>query len=217
MVKLLGLKDKIAARYVSIFFGIYYTVGLLGLSYAPTRLLFTNLMPLSLLMSMGLLFLYHQTWHIKHVGLFGLVAILGFGIEVVGVLTGEVFGLYQYGGALGYKLWGTPLMIGVNWLMLIYMVYAILKNTSINVFLQVLLGALMMVGYDIVLEPVAIQLDMWSWGGGAIPLQNYVAWYVISVVLLSLLHGFQILYRNPIAIGLLCVQWIFFILLNILL
>jgi bisanhydrobacterioruberin hydratase len=39
------------------------------------------------------------------------------------------------------------------------------------------------VAFDAVMEPVAIALGYWTWTGGAIPLRNYAAWFLISAVL----------------------------------
>ena len=41
---------------------------------------------------------------------------------------------------------------------------------------------MLMVVYDFALEPAAIDLNMWDWGG-PVPMQNYIAWLVISLVL----------------------------------
>jgi putative membrane protein len=72
-----------------------------------------------------------------------------------------------------------------------------------------------MVSYDLLLEPVAIKLDFWNWQGGAIPLQNYVAWYVISVVFLSLLSLSAYTSENKVSNILLGSQFSFFLILNL--
>ena len=161
-------------------FIVYYSVGVIGLSITATQDVFITLMPFSLLLSTFVLLLYHKDWRPKHIFVIVLIAILGYLVEVAGVLTGEVFGQYLYGRALGVKLFETPLMIGVNWMLLIYCVHTIMGAATWPWALKVLFGALVMVVYDLIMEPVAIRLDMWSWGGDVIPLQNYIAWFVIS-------------------------------------
>ncbi len=202
---------------IKIVYFIFFGVGVLGLSYNNTRDLFITLMPFSLLLSMGLMFWMHDKWHLKHVTIFILIILIGFFVEVAGVLTGVVFGEYSYGHALGFKIWGTPPMIGLNWLMLIYAVYQIINLWKIPVFIRVLGGSALMVIYDIIMEPVAVKLNMWSWGGGDIPLQNYVAWFIISVVMLSILFLTKIKYRNKVASTLFFVQMGFFLILNLVL
>jgi putative membrane protein len=140
---------------------------------------------------------------------------MGFFVEVAGVLTGVVFGEYSYGSALGFKIMGTPPLIGLNWLMLIYAVYLIMNKVQINTILKILLGSTLMVVYDIIMEPVAINLDMWSWGGITIPIQNYIAWFVISAVMLSIFYITKLKYRNKVAPSLFFVQMAFFLILNL--
>ncbi len=194
---------------------IYFTVGILGLIWPVTATFFTRLIPLTLLASLAVLLAFHQKWERRHVWVFALIALLGFLVEMAGVLTGLVFGEYAYHYALGFKIFGTPPIIGINWLMLIYAAYGIFEHQRLPSWLKILGGASLMVAYDIILEPVAIALNMWSWGGGDIPIQNYVAWFVISVVFLSIMHLARIRVNNPIAKHMYVVQLVFFMVLNI--
>jgi bisanhydrobacterioruberin hydratase len=202
-------------KKISVFLVIFFSVGAIGLGLPITRELFITLMPLSLLLGIGMMFWVHRNWNKKQVWIFILITLLGYFIEVAGVLTGEVFGSYQYGRALGIKLWETPPMIGMNWLMLIYAVYAILHPMTIHPVVKVLLGSTMMLIYDYIMEPVAMQLDMWDWAGGVIPLQNYIAWFIISAVMLGIFHGAKLSYRNKVAPVLFVVQVMFFLVLRV--
>jgi bisanhydrobacterioruberin hydratase len=205
------LKPSLTVRV----FIIYYIVGLIGLGIPQSRELFITLMPFSLLLSMTLLLIHHKGWRYEHVVIIALIAILGYLVEVVGVLTGEVFGEYTYGRALGVKLFDTPLMIGINWIMLIYCVHTMFENLKWPWWTKVLTGASIMVVYDIIMEPVAIRLDMWSWGGGDIPIQNYIAWFVISLVFLAMMNLSKIKTHNQVAAWLFGVQTAFFLVLNV--
>ncbi|MFW6224300.1 MAG: carotenoid biosynthesis protein [Bacteroidota bacterium] len=202
-------------KKINLFLVIFFGIGILGLGWEASRSFFIRLMPFSLLLGMGLMFWVHKHWKPLHVGLFLLIVVLGFGVEVAGVLTGEVFGSYSYGRALGFKLWGTPPMIGLNWLMLVYAVYVLLRKMPLHPFLQIPVGAGLMVVYDVIMEPVAMQLDMWDWGGGVIPLQNYIAWFVISLVMLSIFHIARLRIRNGVAPVLFFIQIGLFLVLNI--
>jgi len=199
---------------INLFLVVFFGVGALGLGWELTRDFFISLMPFSLLLGMGLMFWVHRTWHQRHIYFFLVVALLGFSVEIAGVITGEVFGSYSYGRALGFKLWGTPPMIGLNWLMLVYSVYVMFRKTPLHPLLQILAGASLMLIYDWVMEPVAMQLDMWDWAGGQIPIQNYIAWFAISVVLLSILHLAKLRFRNGVAVALFFIQLIFFVVLR---
>ncbi len=200
---------------INIFLVIFFAVGALGLGLGATRDFFIGLMPFSILLGIVLMFWMHNSWQIKQVLVFLLIALLGFFFELAGVLTGEIFGNYSYGRALGFKLWGTPPMIGLNWLMLVYAIFAIVSRYRIHRVIQVFVGALLMVGYDVVMEPVAMQLDMWDWRGGIIPMQNYIAWFLISLLMFSILHLAKLKYTNKVASTLFFVQLGFFLILNV--
>jgi bisanhydrobacterioruberin hydratase len=200
--------------WINWFLVIFFSVGVAGLAYEGTQALFIRLMPFSLLLGLGLMFWVHKSWNAKQILVFVLIAIMGFLVEVAGVLTGEVFGEYTYGQALGFKVFGTPPMIGINWLMLIYCVFIIMQKIGIPTWVKVLLGSTLMVIYDLIMEPVAIRLDMWSWGGGVIPLQNYIAWFAISLVLLSIMYISRVHFSNRVAPVLFFVQMGFFLILN---
>ena len=45
-----------------------------------------------------------------------------------------------------------------------------------------LFPAVLMVLFDLFMEPVAVKLGYWHWAGDTIPLYNYVCWFVISYI-----------------------------------
>jgi len=152
---------------------LYYAVGLAGLSIEWTRPIFQALIPFTLLCSLFFLWLFHENADLR-IYLTGLAIYLaGYLVESVGVNTGAVFGEYVYGKTLGIKLWNTPLVIGVNWLLLIYSCWVLTGLFTGNRWLRDFIASGLMVIYDIALEPVAIRLDMWNWFGASVPLQNY--------------------------------------------
>ena len=194
---------------------IFYSVGIAGLTLPATKEYIEILTPYTLIMNLVLLMVYHSPWSAKHLFLFGFIALAGFFVEVAGVSTGLVFGEYQYKNILGLTLFDTPLIIGINWLMLIYFVYHLTGLTGFSPVIKIVTGSLLMVVYDIILEPVAIRMNMWTWRGGDIPLQNYAAWFIISFLFLSLLHAFRIKVSNRMAAALFAIQAGFILTLNI--
>jgi len=211
------LKQVSFESWIVLLFILFYGLGAAGLDRTHSLDLFITILPYSLLGVTALLFLVHRNWSLKQIMVFLSVAIIGYGIEVAGVITGHVFGKYSYGSTLGFKVFQTPLLIGLNWLMLIYCVYLITKKTALPVILQVIAGSMLMVFYDIIMEPVAIHLDMWSWKGNDVPLQNYLAWFVISAVMLTIFQLAKLKYQNVLASKLFFIQICFFIALNLIL
>ena len=208
----------IPEREVRKFIVIFYIVGVCGFILPFTRQLFVVLIPYSLILTIGLLGLFHRRENpIKHITIFSIVYVSGFLVEMVGVNSGLIFGTYTYGAGLGIKIAGTPIIIGLNWLFLVYTSAAIAERIKTNNALKILLGALLLVGYDLVLEQVAPKLDMWYWERGVIPLKNYLAWFVIAILFHSLFKAFRINPHNPLAGILFVSQMVFFILLSIIL
>jgi putative membrane protein len=142
---------------------------------------FKSLSPLNLLLSAGLVLIMSQQTNLKFYGSFFLIAFIGFFLEVLGVKTELIFGSYNYGHALGLKLLSVPLIIGVNWAILLYCTaqFSQIKNQILNA----LFGAFLMVFLDFFIEQNAARFDFWYWKNGVIPIQNYIAWFVISFVL----------------------------------
>lgn len=113
------------------------------------------------------------------------VVLVSFGIEWVGVQTGAVFGEYRYGQTLRPQLGGVPLAIGFAWLGMLLSSVALLQKAiprfaDRNPAALGLAAGLLMVLFDVVMEPAAIALGYWSWSGNVVPLQNYLAWWLIS-------------------------------------
>jgi len=190
---------------------ILYTVGIVGI-LLPIHERFIYLTPFNLLVSLGIMLYFHPHWKSATYWYLVIAYVWGFMAELLGVQTGLLFGDYAYGGVLGPKVWGTPLMIGINWMMLGYAA-GILSNTLLGPLHWVLRGtlaALLMVGLDVLIEPVAIAYDFWSWGGGSIPLSNYVGWFLVAFPLECFFAYYHRATRNKVAISLFVLQVLFF-------
>ena len=146
-----------------------------------------------------------------------LLGTLGYFVEVLGVHTGRVFGAYAYGDVLGVKVANVPLLIGLNWSMLVFAIGAPLTRLRWPVWSKVLAGSAAMVALDLLIEPVAMHLGFWNWEGGVIPLQNYVAWGAVSAVFFALYFLVPVRRENPVAQGVLAAQVLFFAGLNLVL
>ncbi len=81
-------------------------------------------------------------------------------------------------------------------------------------FLYPLVAAILTALYDVSIEPVAIALDYWQWGGGEIPLQNYLAWAIIAFLISLPLYVFRIRFRSPVLLVYFWAQLFFFVVLN---
>lgn len=189
---------------------IFHAVGFWGLLFSGNPEYFQSLTPMNLLLTNALLFAFHKSWS-KAFILFAILAFaVGFFSEVVGVHTGLLFGDYTYGQALGVKVWEVPLLIGLNWLMLVYAVGHICNYTNWHWLAKAILGAGLMILLDFFIEPVAMQFDFWSWNGNYIPFSNYAGWFAIAFILQVYFQKATFVKQNVLAPYVYLVQLLFF-------
>lgn len=191
---------------------IMHIVGIIGL-LSPFQEYFRLLTPFNLLVSAFLLWLNH-TDRSRSFLVFALLSIiLGYVVEVIGVQTGIIFGAYSYGSTLGPKLFDVPVIIGLNWLLIIYSIGVLTGSIAMPAWLRILLGATLAVFVDMLIEPVAIRFDFWSWEQSIVPLRNYLGWFIVSSILLTLFHWFKIKTDNKAALPYYFIQLFFFLIL----
>lgn len=192
---------------------IFHTVGFVGLQ-STSREYFLSLSPLNLLLSFSCLVLSFQHFTRRLFLAILVVGVVGFSAEYIGVHTQLLFGDYQYGKNLGFKLVEIPLVIAVNWAMLSFSALAIVFFLRVPLVVKALLSAALMTFLDVLIEPVAITSDFWSWANGIIPMYNYVCWFVLSFFLHFWLLKRGVVEQNTVGIGLYVVLVLFFGLLN---
>ena len=195
---------------------VIYAVGVVGFSIPFTHGIFIRLTPLMLLLSFAILVYYisdlrSEKQH-KRVFYYSFVFVAGFLVEMWGVNTGVLFGDYLYGSGLGPKVVGTPPIIGLNWVLMIYMTSAIFSPLKRNLLNGIVWPSLLMVGYDVIMEQVAPIMNMWSWENDIIPLQNYLMWGILALFFHSVRYALKLSDRNQMALPLFVVQTLFFLL-----
>lgn len=193
---------------------ILYAVGLYGLTDPDLRELFIALTPFNLAASAAIVLGFQKKWKRKFVIFLLSIFVAGMLVEIIGVNTGFPFGDYEYGETLGIKMFGVPLLIGVNWVMLIYCTGVIGRKIPVPKIAKAFIGAVLMVIMDVALEPVAIEYDFWNWAGSEVPISNYVAWFVISFMMLIAFHLERFRKSNLVAPSLYIIMLIFFTVLN---
>ena len=192
---------------------IFHFVGMLGLSFSQTKDYFLFLTPFHLLFTSILIFLSKSYSRKFFLSVF-LISFIGFFIEVLGVYTGLLFGEYDYGNKLGLEILNVPLVIALNWFILVYASRGSVNYFIKNKYLQILFSSIIMVFLDILIEPVAIELGWWSWDISLVPLRNYLMWFVVSVIMQVIISNNNHDISKSISISLLLSQISFFIYLN---
>ncbi|MBN1388576.1 MAG: carotenoid biosynthesis protein [Bacteroidales bacterium] len=166
----------------------YYIIGFAGFSINISYDLFRQLISFSILLSLALLLVYHKNWSRTFIITALIIITGGWLIELIGTKTGFPFGEYEYSNLLRPLIAGVPLILGLNWLFLVYCSFVITSFIPAANTLRAMAGALLMTGYDFLLEPFAIHTGMWTWQEDKVPLSNYIAWFVISFVFVRLLY-----------------------------
>lgn len=207
---------SIQAQAPIVFLTILYIVGTAGFLYQihPD---FPRLTPVNLVISLVVSLYFHPKWSLKFAFWCFFTMCVGFGIEVIGVSTGQIFGQYEYGETLGFKCQNTPLSISVNWLLTAYSAAALVSlatKEATSWWLKSVLAAALMVSLDSFIEPIAHKLGFWSWQNGVIPFQNYIGWFLTALPLQMLFFGLIKSAKNKVAVAVLLLQFAFFLLLN---
>ena len=189
---------------------LFHVTGFLGLAFSQDPSFFIRFLPLNLLLTLGLLLSFQPRRTPAFWSFCVMVMVVGFLVEVMGIRTGLLFGQYEYGAALGPKWLEVPLLIGVNWLILTYCTGMLARYLPLPGFLRAVVAALLMVGLDICIEPVAVRYDFWHWQYDVIPLLNFKGWFAVSLILQVYFNRVEFEKRNVLAPFVYLVQLLFF-------
>jgi len=195
---------------------IIYTVGITLIITTDANSKIVELTPFTILLTTFLLLLNQNQWTINIIYSLVAVFLLGLLIEIIGVNTGFPFGEYSYSEILGIHIFQTPILIGINWLMLVYAAVLTLHTYMLNVWKKAVLAGLILVSLDVFIEPVAIGWGMWTWKTSSVPIQNYVTWGLAAIIF-SLILSWKLekTDSNKMAPVVLMLQFIFFVILGL--
>ncbi len=124
-----------------------------------------------------------------------LSAGIGLGAEVLGLRTGLPFGHYSYADRLGPELLGVPVVVALAWAMMSYPCLLAARRLTRHPVATAALAALALASWDLFLDPQMVGEGHWTWhdvpvalpGIPGIPLQNFVGWLLVALVLMLLL------------------------------
>lgn len=166
-------------RFDIIFVAVIHIAGIIGIHLAPEIFLKTSFVSIIIPLT---LYLYRiKPIKIEWIIIF-LVYLITFFSEWIGVNYGWLFGSYEYGDSLGFKIDGVPIIMGANWLLLGLVCRDVVKKIISNHWLIIILSALLMVLIDTLIEPLSNRLDFWTWKNNIIPFSNYKDWFLIALL-----------------------------------
>ena len=140
---------------------------------------------------------------------------VGFSAELIGVQTGVLFGDYSYGANLGFKLLGVPIVIGLLWGVLAVSCASCVCQFKPFRRYPVLPSAILMLGMDYIMEPVAISCGFWTWNADVVPIWNYICWFAIALLLQLIIKRGGFLESNKVFNLVFILMALFFSLLNL--
>jgi putative membrane protein len=135
---------------------------------------------------------------------------LALGAELAGTSFGLPFGDYAYSGLLGYRILGlVPFPIPVSWFYMLVGSLAIVSRLAspgrpVSAWRWSSGAGLLMVGWDVSMDPAMVKTGHWLWGSGAMfrdrlpqwmesfftadafygmPLSNWVGWFVTATLI----------------------------------
>jgi putative membrane protein len=189
---------------------LFHLSGLLGILLGYDSW-FIQKTPYNLLLN-GILFIFvFPVRTTPSILLFLAFAVAGMAAEWIGIHTGFLFGDYSYGANLGPKLYGVPFLIGLNWAVLGMICGAVATRTMTHPMGRIFLGAALMTGLDMALEPVAPLFDFWSFTSEYAPLKNYLCWFGLSFLFQWAYQAISIRGNFKFSLHLLLAQFLFFV------
>ncbi len=195
-----------------LFFILIYAVGVAGLQIAQTAKFFILLIPFALLISFIAILLFHRSLNSANTRLvFFIIFLLSFLAEVTCIGSAAIFGNLSFGKGLGFKLFATPAMIGIYWVMLVYCSASIMEKFKVPTYLKILSSSLLILLYDLVLEQIAPFFDMWHWDHDSVPIQNYLLWFFLAICFHTLVKWKKVKTENPLAPAIFICQFLFFL------
>ena len=166
-------------RFDIIFVAVIHIAGIIGIHLAPEIFLKTSFVSIIIPLT---LYLYRiKPIKIEWIIIF-LVYLITFFSEWIGVNYGWLFGSYEYGDSLGFKIDGVPIIMGANWLLLGLVCRDVVKKIITNQWFIIILSAFLMVLIDTLIEPLSNRLDFWTWKNNIIPFSNYKDWFLIALL-----------------------------------
>lgn len=193
--------------YLLYFLILVYVSGSIGFIIKPS--FFAPFTPLSLLLTCGV-FLIHQPINKNYMIGFVMVSLIGFISELIGIKTGLIFGNYHYGSGLGTKLEGVPIIISLNWALIVTAALGVSHKLFENKYVIAFCTAAIATGIDLLMEQVAPKLNFWFFDTGIAGLHNYIGWFAVSFLASALFYDYLKKTDYKVSAIILALQLLFF-------
>ncbi len=205
-------EKNIIENKARIFLILIFIVGIIGHLLNSLRPLMISITPYTLIITGAVvLYLPYRNKNFSLLIWCFITYIITLIIEIIGVKTGLIFGSYNYGSSLGFKVFGVPLVIGFNWVLVVLGSINIARLSGSSLIRRSILAGTLAVIFDLFLEQVAIKLDYWTWVNNLVPLQNYYAWFFITFIASISTGYFKVKVKTAVVRDYFMIQLVFFI------
>lgn len=112
-------------------------------------------------------------------------------IESIGVTTGFPYGAFDYRGAMPGEVFGlVPWSVPFAWVPLVVAARAVAERISASEAWRWIAALLLLVGFDLVFDPGAVALGIWSYQAGGwyhgVPWTNFFGWCLTGGIAFAL-------------------------------
>lgn len=128
-----------------------------------------------------------------------ICALVGNGMENLGVATGFPYGHYTFLGVMGPKLFAVPVLLGLAYIGMAWASWRLgcaIAGPRARWFVPPVVAAFVMTAWDLAQDPVwSTMLHAWAWRDGGrwfgVPLSNYFGWLVTTFLIFAMFAAYQ--------------------------
>lgn len=168
---------------------IFIFVGIISglLSYFSHVSTKTLILVTSILLPLICLFSLIKSGVLKKISLkrFLVLGLVLFSLEIIGAKTGVIYGDFKYNTLFKPQLFETPIVMFFVWATLAVEAYSISSIFNKKAVKALTVGIFLVIA-DLVIDPGAIKLGLWSWANSGpwygVPWSNYIGWLVLGII-----------------------------------
>ncbi len=182
----LGRIKRISDGAIVILIYVFFLVGALWKSSGVLPDVMKPTVPFVLVGATLLMVWWTYEFSLKLLAVFGVIFIVTWAVDALGVATTFPFGTIAYTDALGWRVLEVPVVKPFIWLLIIAV-----SDAAVGHFfgrLSCVLTAIFATILDFFLEVSAKALDLWQWSTAFPPLSNYAGWFVVCLAAVLLLR-----------------------------
>jgi putative membrane protein len=172
-----------------IFYTVFVLIGALSIGFVPGALSYPYGSAIAIcIISFPLVVSLYKKFGIqKTVVSFFVLSLFALAIEYTGLVTGWPYGHFEYTGELGARIFGIlPWTVGFSWTPLMLGAVAMVYPFTHSKTLRILLPVVVLVVFDLLLDPVAVSVGMWQFAEQGIyygvPFRNFVGWGISGLI-----------------------------------